>query len=71
MLANFGEREVGGEGDRHTIIRTRSSPSFTELIYHSFTRFSLVGRMLLLAIVRHNPVQMLGHVLGHATREAW
>ena len=61
---------VGGESVRHTTIRARSSPFLTDFIYRSFTRFSLVHRALLLAIVRHNPVQMLGHVLGHAAREA-
>src|ERR1700720_3613440 len=39
------------------------------LIYPLFTSLFSVYRTLLLASVRHNPEQMLGHVLGHALEQ--
>jgi hypothetical protein len=39
------------------------------LIYPIFTSLFSVYRTLMVATVRHNPEQMLGHVLGHALEQ--
>jgi hypothetical protein len=56
----------GGESVRRTIIRPRLASFSSGLIYQLFTIPLLAHCTLLSATVRHNPEQMLGHVLGHA-----
>jgi hypothetical protein len=60
--------DVGGEGDRQTIVRPRS-PRFAGV----FRKLDFAGIFLHLclsspAVVRYNPAQLLGHMLGQRRR---
>jgi hypothetical protein len=69
-LTQKPERSGGWRRECPTDLRPPASVIVQDrLIYPLFTSLFSVYRTLLVATVRHNPEQMLGHVLGHALEQ--